>query len=570
MAREDDNVNTNDQSKSNGSTRSDSSNPFIRFRHYADEQVSSVLQGFIGIPSIFSRPTGNQQWAVFDEELRRRDKLQARQRELKEAAEEIQKKESSNKVDKAEQKYGYRYRSPNNQSMSEELQNTDVERPHLPSAEDAPRGCAKIPPGTSGYSDMHGLLSQLHGNLLDNFGSYELPLYSPLHSTMVSSGPVSHMVNEIIGSLSPIVFGTTSNSLSLLPYLMASPYSPLQLSLNQALHREMGFLRRRNPTQTAPDDFPYREAFEDLLLTTQGKEMPNRKNLAAKEHADDVFSSLNNGIVWVDRLRTLGLLSIPNPDEHDSNNKGIASYDSTQGSRVRAQKPNVPTPSGKGAKDPETEEEMYESLLTSASATPAEFFSNLESTFSAVEKLMKSTTRGFEDSRYISQEQVHGSQNQYSTASGPDAEREVNSSTSVTQYTNDDGTMESTTTVWKEFADGHETETSETRQIPISVAKEPVARNQLTTPITASEKEVSSTSTVEHHTDTDGSVRTTIIVSKRFADGRETMTTSSHTSWPGDERSGWQTGGNQDTNAKSVQSDEQQGEKKAKKGWFWN
>jgi len=88
---------------------------------------------------------------------------------------------------------------------------------------------------------------------------------------MVSSGPVSHMVNEIVGSLGPMMFGTTSNSLSLLPYLMASPYSPLQLSLNQALHGEMGLFRGRNHTQTAPDDFPYREAFEDLLLTAQGK-----------------------------------------------------------------------------------------------------------------------------------------------------------------------------------------------------------------------------------------------------------------------------------------------------------
>ncbi|PQE23814.1 glycerol-3-phosphate dehydrogenase mitochondrial protein [Rutstroemia sp. NJR-2017a BBW] len=99
MAREDDKINTNDQPKNNGSTQSDSTNPFIRFRHYADEQVSSVLQGVIGIPSIFSRPTGNQQWAVFDEELRRRDELQARQRKLKEAAERLQKNESSNNVD---------------------------------------------------------------------------------------------------------------------------------------------------------------------------------------------------------------------------------------------------------------------------------------------------------------------------------------------------------------------------------------------------------------------------------------------------------------------------------------
>jgi hypothetical protein len=563
MAREDDRISTNDQAKNNGSTPSDTTNPFIRFRHYADEQVSSVLQGFIGIPSIFSRPTGNQQWAVFDEELRRRDELQARQRKLKEAAERIQKNESSNKVGEVERKSEYPYRSPNNQSMSEELQSTDCERL---SAEGAARVDVKTARGTNGYSDSHGLLSQLHGNLLGNLSTYEFPLYSPLHSTMVSTGPLSHMVNEIVGSLGPMVFGTTPNSLSLLPYLMASPYSPLQLSLNQALHREMGLFRGRSPIQTATDDFPYREAFEDLLLAAQGKEMPERKKLVARGHSDDVFSSLNNGMVWIDRLRTLGLLSIPNPDEDESNNKSMASNDKTQGSPVKTQQSNLPAPSEKAAKDPETEEEMYESFLSSASATPAQFFSTLESTFSAVERLMKSTTRGFEDSRYISQEQVPGSQNQQSTSTGSDAEKEVFANITVNHTTDEDGMAEITTTVWKIFADGRETETSETRRVPVCETNDPRAGqpNTLSQP---SEGEVTTSSTVEHDTDEDGSVSTTITVTKRFADGRRTIITSSHQKIP----PGYEENDLQEEESQSADTtDDQQSEKKAKKGWFWN
>jgi len=294
--------------------------------------------------------------------------------------------------------------------------------------------------------------------------------------------------------------------------------------------------------------------------------MPDRKSLVGKGHSEDVFSSLNNGMVWIDRLRTLGLLSVPNPDKHESNNKVTASNDNTQSSPVKTQPSNLPAPSEKGAKDPETEEEMYESFLDSASATPAQFFSNLESTFSAVERLMKSTTRGFEDSRYISQEQVHGSRNQQSTSSGSDAEKEVSSSITVSHTTSEDGIVETTTTVWKAFADGRETETSETRQMPISETNDLLAKSQSKTSVTASDKEVSSSSTVEHDTDEDGSVRTTITVSKIFADGRETIITSSHhTNRPGDERTGWQGGGSQSVDT----TGEQQSEKKAKKGWFW-
>ncbi|PQE23807.1 hypothetical protein CJF30_00008796 [Rutstroemia sp. NJR-2017a BBW] len=292
---------------------------------------------------------------------------------------------------------------------------------------------------------------------------------------------------------------------------MASPYSPLQLSLNQALRREMGSFPGRSPTQTAPNDFPYLEAFEDLLLSAQGRDMPDRdrKKSAAKEHSNDVFASLNNGMVWIDRLRTLGLLNIPNPDEPESENKATASYDKTQGSPVKMEVLNLPAASEKDGKDAETEEEMYESFLAGVSATPAQFFSSLESTFSAVERLMKSTTRGFEDSHYISQEQVRNKQ------SPSDAEKEVRCSITVSHTTDEDGSTEAETTIYKVFADGHDTFTANTRQIPMS---EP--RAIVKTPETASgvDREVSSSSTVEHETDEDG-VTTTITVSGWEEDG---------------------------------------------------
>jgi len=68
----------------NPSSPPKSENPFIRFRQFADEQISSLLRGVIGLPSTFERGQ-NAKWASFDEDLRRRDELQARQQQLRES-----------------------------------------------------------------------------------------------------------------------------------------------------------------------------------------------------------------------------------------------------------------------------------------------------------------------------------------------------------------------------------------------------------------------------------------------------------------------------------------------------
>ena len=51
-------------------------NPFIKFRQFADEQISTLLQGIIGLPSALSKVPGNATWAYFDDDFRRRDDLQ--------------------------------------------------------------------------------------------------------------------------------------------------------------------------------------------------------------------------------------------------------------------------------------------------------------------------------------------------------------------------------------------------------------------------------------------------------------------------------------------------------------
>ena len=54
------------------STDKDNHNPFIAFKRYADEQLSSMLQSFLAFPSAFTSPSPNDRWKAFDEEARRR------------------------------------------------------------------------------------------------------------------------------------------------------------------------------------------------------------------------------------------------------------------------------------------------------------------------------------------------------------------------------------------------------------------------------------------------------------------------------------------------------------------
>jgi hypothetical protein len=52
-------------------TETEEQNPFIAFRRYADEQISSMLQSVMGIPSMMAPPHSNK-WPQFDEETQQR------------------------------------------------------------------------------------------------------------------------------------------------------------------------------------------------------------------------------------------------------------------------------------------------------------------------------------------------------------------------------------------------------------------------------------------------------------------------------------------------------------------
>ena len=67
---------SSDRDKDPDGSQPKTDNPFIRFRQFADSQISSILQGIVGLPSAFSKnPSTNARWADFDDKLQRRDEL---------------------------------------------------------------------------------------------------------------------------------------------------------------------------------------------------------------------------------------------------------------------------------------------------------------------------------------------------------------------------------------------------------------------------------------------------------------------------------------------------------------
>ncbi|KAB8292165.1 hypothetical protein EYC80_007908 [Monilinia laxa] len=404
---------------------SDSDNPFIRFRHFADEQVSSILQGFVGLPSAFSKPSGNSHWSIFDEELKRRDELQMRRRELREAKEK-------------------------RTTMNDDEVQIPVKKSQRPHRQGV---------------DFDHFISDRRMNV---FGFDDIPLYSPLHSPLTTgfSGDLRH----IMGSFAAItLYQANPSDVSLVPYLFGSPYSPLNLSLGQSMMRELGFTKTYTASGAVPrDDFPYCEAFEDLLLTSQGRDAEVQTSglkSATNEASKNIGSSVENSLDWIERLRRLGILHLPNSEfEATSNMSCSSSQENVTSSQDLASSASRLKGLGKNA---ETEEQMYENFLTDASTTsPDQFFTTLESTLTAVEKLMKGKNVTFKEPSQsnpssVNEVDMSEEQNPQST----DSKREVSSSSAVEHYTNEDGSVETTIRVWKRFADGSETETSSSHTV---------------------------------------------------------------------------------------------------------
>ena len=494
-------------------------NLFVRFRQFTDEQVSSLLQGIVGLPSAMSKNTpGNPRWADFDEDLRRRDELQARQKELRDS---------------------------------------ETQRATLPGQFAATNGR----PPTSTYEAA----------------IQALPLYArfaPGQTPGLDGLPDSSRVRYGVGSSSSLAslfsfdfYLNSSSSLhrylgmpefktqipSLFPYLFHSPYSPLILSTAGEV------------SGPSNDHFPYCHAFEDLLLASENRPMVPAVN---RMYLYKPFKTKQDVMPWFDALLSSGLLTRPtihNPSFTPADNERISR-------RTRSQQADAAF----------TEQDMYSRFLqratsSSGSEIPPNPFGLLFSIADEIEKGVKAQFPELEKAiQSVIEEassQVNGERSRESIVEDIKAGRLEGGSKLISIIEELASNKTERARALRSFSDElfgvtaatesekAKSEVGKGEEIPYrSPSERDVAwNNKEDTP--PSERVVSSSTTSEHVTNEDGSVERSVTVWMRFADGRETVTTKSHTEEP---KRG------EDAKETSIALVKEIEQKPKQSGWFWN
>jgi len=548
-----------------------SNNPFSRFRRAADEKISTLLQGIIGLPSALTRiPAGNTRWADFDGDLRRRDELQARQKDLKESEAKRSKTDEHGQTNVGDI----------------DLNVVDIRVPPMP-----------LRP-LSSFSDidmnafrMHlplysigtrGLLADLgpHGNGRSGWSQLK-----PLETT-TGSDPLATLRHDVFlgRHLDPSDRGgypVKDSTHSLLPYLLFSPYSPLKLSASSS-------------SNSPPEDkFPYCHAFEDLIRVSQGDEMVSAMK---RKYFYQPFYLPTHFMAWIKDLDTDGLLSHPT---HPQVSKAF-----------NASKPMWPDKHHKLDTEPkegnaQTEEDMYGRFLRSSSAS-----SNNEVDLGLFfDSLFTDIGKGFQEFPIVDQQVFQAFLDEVILGSSERSKTVRSMAELLWEYIDSSSGQKDATKAIRGVSElilqtlpgteivrvKRESPTEQTsdhaieknvvalsslmlRDLPHLPAKDKIVTTKTESKTKADlgnkadsaskfEKIVSSSTTSEHTTNEDGSIETSVTVWKRFADGRETVTTTSHIEDPRKDEDGKSV---QTSSVESAQEADTSKDVKEKKGWFWN
>lgn len=213
MARSDDDCDRNDRQAD------EEQNPFILFRRYADEQMSSLLQGLIGLPSALTPQSSHERW------------LRSEEQEIRRQEDEMRHRPSSSSPDDSDQRRT-RLDGLGIGAMDIPAKNyTNVD----PTSESG-QGETLNPAGPSNDRCRH---HHDHPSFGPSMFGDDFPLQRGMFPTGLRSGAF------------PAAWP--------LGYIIFSPYSPLRLE-------QQGGFRERSSM--------WRDAFEDLLAVQAGQGLP--------------------------------------------------------------------------------------------------------------------------------------------------------------------------------------------------------------------------------------------------------------------------------------------------------
>ncbi|KAH8805916.1 hypothetical protein F5884DRAFT_801081 [Xylogone sp. PMI_703] len=497
----------------NRSDQNKSENPFIRFKHFADSQISALLQGIVGLPSAISRlPPVNPQWAEFDKNTRHRDDAKEEENDLKKS--EV---EGSTKGGDDGEEIIIPVKKSWDQKPSIDEHAEDGIALDLPLYSPVTKSLfASLDPSDKSLDWPNEDQARR-----DNSGSSFLFDHMPI---FIRYGERPSSVMKIVQLLAYNNLKSRTDlrsDSSILPYLLFSPYSPIKLSLESNSYRE---------TQSSgpPDDFPYQEAFEDLILTTQGHHIGrpmwprlfNRGGLLDFPFFDSHIMRAGSAIAWIYQLSAYRLLE-PIGQGHQVNTQ-VSTWDGFR----------------RAANSSETEEDMYNEFLRGSETTQPKNSIFLTRYKEAIDRQFRELEKASKEIRR---------------------------------------TVEPETTSKDEFDDvdefhgmlGNEMKKLEAE---LSVAKRKLER--LTSEITVQSKHtteqdqvVATITSQDTRVREDGTVETTVQIRRRFADGRETITTKTSI---GETDYDDAYGSSTEQETENDTKDGAKEGKNKKKGWFWS
>ncbi|RHZ54691.1 uncharacterized protein CDV56_107246 [Aspergillus thermomutatus] len=349
MAGEEEDINRKNNPPSSTESFHDH-NPFVAFRRYADEQISSMLQSVMGLPSSVSPPHSNH-WAIFTEENNYRES-NYRQRQTGGGREGD-------------------FPSSSGTGASGNTDNIDQE--------DKPPASSRRPRSDDPWRSHHHGRFDRPSELFD-FDSFFDSFFDRFWFDDHFSSRFFHPFHQ------PFFFNMLNDDSATWPlaYLMFSPYSPLHLERQASYraHRERGvfssLMSSLKPSSARdPAEPQWREAFEDLLRLENGKPMLDREpstTLAKKESGTEWLKglvqrgSLGNRWKYVSGTDGQGWSGIT-LDSIEPTDKERSRPDESQTEQTQAEanwKDTKPTP--------ETDLDMYDQFLSDIEARERDFF----------------------------------------------------------------------------------------------------------------------------------------------------------------------------------------------------
>lgn len=357
MAGEDETQRPKNQQQPSDSSRGryDDENPFVAFRRFADEQISSMLQSVTGLPSSVHSPHSDH-WPVFTENNHHHNNRDPRALQ-RVAAGGNEQEDGAHSPNASTDPSAQRESSPTSSRWPEPEDPWNTRRGH------------NHPNGSSGFfDDVDFFFDSFFDRYWFNdafssrfFHPYQRPFFANMMSDDSPAWPVT--------------------------YLMFSPYSPLHLErqAQYRAHRDRGVFTSLMSTLKPPSsehdpaEPQWREAFEDLLRLENGMPMleraagaqqPSQPQESAKDWLQGLVKRGSMGDRWKYVAGKNGhpwsSITLDNSKDNQTLPEGERAEDNAERTEIRWNEED-----GSGAT---TELDMYDRFLTDIEARQREFF----------------------------------------------------------------------------------------------------------------------------------------------------------------------------------------------------